>query len=138
MLQGNFHLRFNQFEGHIFSTLCKSRKNRISFNTIFKGHHLEHELQIMKTLESSAMMMRREEIVALKPHCNFLEHLTSGQKRLDLHIAWNYLKADICLEGMHQPKKKHQSEVDQKKEAITIWVVFHKNCQLFGPIQQLS
>ena len=32
-------------------------------------HHLEHELQIKKTLESSAKMISREEKVSLRPHC---------------------------------------------------------------------
>ena len=39
---------------------------------------------------------------------------------------------------MNQPVKKHKSEVNQEKEAITILGVLHKNCQLFDPSQQKS
>ena len=40
MLQGNVYLLFNQFQGHIISTLCKSGQNyKISFNTILERLH---------------------------------------------------------------------------------------------------
>ena len=86
--------------------------------------HLEQELQIKNTLESSAKMIRREEMVSLMPHC---------RESLDCKLLMIYLECEICFEGMNQPVEKHKGEVNQEEEAIPILGVLHKNCQLFGP-----
>ena len=86
---------------------------------------LEHESQINRTLESSAKMIRREEMVSLMPHCI---------KSLEYKLLMIYLECEICFEGMNQPVEKHKGEVNQEEEAIPILGVLHKNCQLLGPV----
>ena len=75
VLQFKINLLLNQFHGHLFSTFSKPTKEVSHFESI-NGLgikkielHLEQELQVKKTLESSAKMIRREEMVSLMPHC---------------------------------------------------------------------
>ena len=46
------------------------------------------------------------------------------------------LKCEICFERVNQPEEKHQGEVNQEKEAVSVLSAFHEDCQLFGPGQQ--
>ena len=46
------------------------------------------------------------------------------------------LKCEICFERVNQPEEKHQGEVDQEKEAVSVLGALHEDCQLFGPGQQ--
>ena len=86
--------------------------------------HLEQELQINTTLESSASMMRREEMAPSKPHCiKICQKFQKVEK-----TALNYPEGEICFEGMNQPVEKHKGEIDQEKESISILGVLHKNC----------
>ena len=48
------------------------------------------------------------------------------------------LKCEICFERVNQPEEKHQGEVDQEKEAVSVLSALHEDCQLFGPGQQQS
>ena len=79
VLQFKINLLLNQLHGHLFSTFSKPTKEVSHFESInglglFQELkkielHLEQELQVKKTLESSAKMIRREEMVSLMPHC---------------------------------------------------------------------
>ena len=94
----------------------------------FVWAHIEQKLQIKKTLESSAKMISTEDRESSRSHCNQAFFFT--------FTNYTCLKCEVGLKGVDQPVKKHQSEIDQQKEAVAILEVLHENGELPGSGQQ--
>ena len=80
-------------------------------------------------------MISREEKASKRPHCSESFTVCVQHQKHDFRNMGD-LKCEICFERVNQPEEKHQGEVDQEKEAVSVLGALHEDCQLFGPGQQ--
>ena len=160
MLKPIFHPLFDQLHGNILSIFCEPgtsvdiwtggfvesypsvqyrKENRatnwwVVFSFRYWNYGRTAKFTLSRSCKSRRLWRARPRWSAQRT--GYLQGPTARRHSIFTFTNYTCLKCEVCLKGVDQPVKKHQSEIDQQKEAVAILEVLHENSELPGSGQQ--